>query len=201
MRKICTEVFKYSELSDAAKENARNWWRDASAGDSYFAEHIIGDAKTIAALMGWDIENIWYSGFSFQGDGACFTGSMEYKKGCAKNVKAYAPQDVELHRIATTWQELQRKRFYSLYVKVAHSGRYSNEYSVSFACEDSRDVYGHLDDEDGAVHVAVAEIGRDFMHWIYKGLETAYDYANSDDVVAENIEANGYEFTADGKRI
>ena len=28
-----TEVFTFSELSDSAKENAREWWREVSAGD------------------------------------------------------------------------------------------------------------------------------------------------------------------------
>lgn len=199
MRKIETEVFTYDELSDAAKEKARDWWRNESAGDSYYAENIIEYAKTIAALMGWNIENIGCSGFSYQGDGAHFTGTMGYAKGCAKAVKNYAPQDTELQRIAAAWQELQRMNFYALRAAVKHSGRYQHEMCTSFDCEDYRDSRGYLNTPE--TEDSIKEIGRDFMRWIYKILESAYDYENSDDVIAKNIEANECEFTADGEII
>jgi len=37
------------------------------------------------------------------------------------------------------------------------------------------------------------------MRWIYRQLKTEYEYSVSDEVVAENIIANGYEFTEDGE--
>jgi hypothetical protein len=37
------------------------------------------------------------------------------------------------------------------------------------------------------------------MRWIYRQLEAAYEDYHADDNVAENIIANAYEFTADGK--
>ena len=46
----------------------------------------------------------------------------------------------------------------------------------------------------------ITECLRDFANWIYKQLERDYDYQNSDDAVAETIEANDYEFTEDGER-
>ena len=45
----------------------------------------------------------------------------------------------------------------------------------------------------------VKPIARSFMRWIYKRLEEAYEDSVSDEVVAENIIANGYEFTVDGE--
>ena len=41
MRIKQTEVFQFEELSDSAKEKARDWWREVSAGDySWSAESI-----------------------------------------------------------------------------------------------------------------------------------------------------------------
>ena len=36
--------------------------------------------------------------------------------------------------------------------------------------------------------------------WIYRTLESEYDYQNADEQVDENIEANEYTFTAEGRR-
>lgn len=40
---------------------------------------------------------------------------------------------------------------------------------------------------------------RAFADWIYRQLETEYDYQNSDEQVDESIIANEYEFTEEGK--
>ena len=41
---------------------------------------------------------------------------------------------------------------------------------------------------------------RAFADWIYRQLETEYNYQNSDEQVAETIKANEYEFTVEGER-
>ena len=43
------------------------------------------------------------------------------------------------------------------------------------------------------------EAARDCMRWIYHRLEKEYDWQNADEQVAENIEANEYEFTEEGE--
>lgn len=197
MRTIKTTLYQYEELSDAAKRKARQWY--TSIPDQFYAECVIEDATEIAALMGWEIDHIYYSGFSYQGDGAQFVGTMRYRKGCARAVKQYAALDTELHRIALAWQDLQRRHFYSLRAKVTSRGHYSHEYCTSFDCEDKRNQYGWLNDAD--IEKEIAEIGRDFMRWIYKQLEAEYYHSISDEVVEENIIANEYEFTEEGVRV
>lgn len=108
MRTIETRVFTYSELSDSAKSNARDWYRDSSAGDNFFAECVYDDAAEIGDYV-----------------------DRETDKG---------------------------------------------------------------EDE-------ITQLLRDFADWIYEQLEIAYDWENSDDNVAEIIEANGYEFTEDGAQV
>lgn len=138
-------------------------------------DSTIDDAKAIAALMGWQIDNVYYSGFSSQGDGACFTGRMGYAKGCATAVKSYAPADTTLHRIAERWQELQRRCFYSIECKVTHSGRYYHEYCTEFETliGSARDWYSDFPDDKAE---ECKDIARDFMRWIYRALEREYDY-------------------------
>ena len=66
-------VYTFNELSDTAKESARDWYRSDPFPDWH--EFVIDGAKEVGALLGIEIDNIWFSGFSSQGDGACFTGS------------------------------------------------------------------------------------------------------------------------------
>lgn len=189
------EIFTYEELNDCAKANARAWYRNGD-DDNFWAECVIDDAKEVAALMGWKIDKVHYKGFWSQGDGACFTGMMRYKKGCAKLVAAYAPLDKELHRIAKAWQTLQGRSSYALTASVKHRGHYYHEMCTEFDCENTRNQHGLL---NAGKEDDTKEIARDFMRWIYKRLEEAYEYSVSDEVVEENIITDEYEFTKDGK--
>lgn len=188
-----TKVFNYAELTEAAKQSAREWY--CQDLDNHFSESVIEYAKAIGTLMGWEIENIGYSGFWSQGDGAHFTGRMGYAKGCAKAVKSYAPTDAELHRIAAAWQALQRANFYALHATVRHSGHYQHENCTSFDCEDNRNRGRDIAEAEHAIEV----IARDFMRWIYRQLEQAYEYETSDENVSDMCAANGYLFTESGK--
>lgn len=190
-----TKVYPFEELSSKAKERVRQWWSDMLDTESW-AEPVIEDAKQVAALMGWEVLNVFFSGFWSQGDGACFVGHMRYAKGCAKAVKEHAPLDEELHRIAKAWQDLQAKHFYSLEAQVYKTcSRYSHENTVAFSVEDTR---SHR--LDGAVEESVEEIGKDFMRWIYKALESAHDMETGMENVAEICETNSYLFREDGTR-
>jgi hypothetical protein len=134
-------------------------------------ETTIDDAKTVAALMGWNLDDVYFSGFWSQGDGACFTGGMGYAKGCAKAVTEYAPLDAEIQRIAAAWQELQRRNFYKLEAGLKHTGRYNHEFSVSYRWYAGG--YDAGDSDEGE------ELARDFMRWIYRNLEREYEYQSA----------------------
>lgn len=190
-----TDVFEFSELSYSAKQTAMQWYCDTP--DAFWAESVIEGAKEIGALMGFTIENIHYSGFSSQGDGACFTGSIRYEKSCAKNVKAHAPNDKELQRIAQAWQALQKCNFYALRASIKHRGHYYHELCTTFDCKDTRHNYGWLQNE--STEDEIKEISRDFMRWIYRQLESAYEYETSEENISEACEINEWRFTEDGK--
>lgn len=138
-------------------------------------ENTIEDAKTIGALMGFDIENIGFTGFWSQGDGAHFTGRFGYTKGAVKAVKDYAPLDTELHDIAERWTEAQRVYFYGLQGVITHQGHYEHEHCTQFNFWHDQDR--ELPDSFWESHYAdVEEVARDFMRWIYAQLERNYEY-------------------------
>jgi hypothetical protein len=185
-----TTTYQFDELSEEAQKRAisQNW--DWNTNDQWWYEDIIDDAKEIGKLLGIDIDNVWWSGFASQGDGACFTGRYSYVKGSCKAVRDYAPKDEELHRIADALREAQRRAFYQLYASVKHRGHYQHENCTDI---DVDGEYGDIDPD------AIAEPLRDFMRWIYRRLEEEYYYQNEDEQIAESFRANETEFTENGE--
>lgn len=183
-------VYKLSELTGTARETALAKLAEWATDDSFWYESVIEDAKTIGALMGIEIEDVFFSGFSSQGDGACFTGTYSWRKGCVQLVKEYAPQDKTLHLIVHALQKIQAPNFYRLTANVTHHGHYSHEYCTSI------EVDGELvaDAED-----ALKDALRDYMRWIYRQLEAEYEYRTSEEALLEDAEANDWEFTEDGR--
>lgn len=209
MRTRATEeiLYKFDELDEEAKEKAREWYRGLIEADEY-SEYVYEDAATIAALMGLDIRTrpvklmggdtryepcIWWSGFSSQGDGACFEGRWEYKPGSLERVKEHAPLDERLHAIASG---LDDPRLSGLTANIKHTGRYYHEYMMDFDISPDYDMAFEVTEE---IEELVKEPLRDFARWIYRMLEAEHDYAHADEQVDENIRCNDYEFLADGR--
>jgi hypothetical protein len=212
MREETIKICQYDELSDAAKEKARDWYRRASEGDNYFSEAVIEDAEQVAEIIGIEFDyrhwenshgfkgkepKVYWSGFWSQGDGASWEGSYRYKKGAVKAILEYAPQDPDLHHIALALREVQTRYFYQLSASVTTSGHYSHsgtmDVSVSYNGDDYREV-AEADENE------IRDLLRDFADWIYSHLESEYNYQNSDEAIEETIRANEYEFTEEGER-
>ena len=211
MRTINVTLYEYDELpTDRAKERAREWFRRAGGGDDYCSEYVIDDAKTCFALCGFDITDVYYSGFWSQGDGACFVGSWSAKDVKADKLKEHAPQDKELHRIADALAALA-KQFPGMSLSLTHRNHYYHEYTVSVSAEFGSDdpiellSYSSPEYNDRAELLLKAEenateLARAAMRWTYRRLRDEYEYQNADEQVIESIRANAYEFTEDGER-
>jgi hypothetical protein len=210
MREKIIKLYQYDELSDKAKARAVDAERLHAADDDWWYESVFDDAVEVAALMGIEIEQravkfrdavvghkpcIFFSGFSSQGDGACFEGRYQYKKGSVKAVVEYAPKDKELDRIVRELYTLQKEHGYGITATVKHEGHYSHKYCTAIDVYNKDGDYADLNTGN-----AVAEILRDFMEWIYRQLKTEYEYRTGDEAVIEDIRANEMEFTEEGVR-
>ena len=193
---IRTEVFLFDELTDEAKEKAREWYREGALDYAWW-DGVYNTAKTAGACMGIDVDNIYFSGFWSQGDGACFTGSYAYRKGWRKALKAEFGGEVlaELTVIGEALQAVQKPTLYTLTAFVRHNGNSSNEYSTAIHVDADGIRGGRAIGEDD-----LKDALRDFMRWIYRQLEAEHDWLTADEQVDESIRANEYTFTIAGKR-
>jgi hypothetical protein len=203
-----TQVFKFDELDDRAKERARDWYRNGAL-DYEWWDCTFDDAKQCLALAGFDLDKIYFSGFSSQGDGACFNGAWHANKAQpVKAMKQHAPKDTELHAIAAEARAIAKLRP-NASMSVKQRGHYYHSGCTEFGvdCErESDDVsrttaeWEARGKEDDAIEERVIEMSRDAMNWIYRRLEAEYEWLMSDEQVDESITANDYEFTEEGKR-
>jgi hypothetical protein len=192
MKTHTVTTYSFDELSETAKQHAIDANRERNVNDSYWHEHIIENTKEIGRLMGIEIDDMYFSGFASQGDGACFTGRYSYAKGAVKAVKDYAPQDDELHRIVRGLTTLQRRYFYGLSATVKHVGHYYHQYCTEIDVEHDNANIDILTSEE------LTELLRDFMRWIYRQLEAEYEYQTADEQIADSFRANETEFTEAG---
>ena len=185
MQTKAIETYGIEELEGRAKENALDWLREGLDYEWY--DFVFEDAKKCASILGIEIDNIYFSGFYSQGDGACFDGRFSYAKGWKKELKMYAPIDRELVRIAQELQAIQAPYFYNLSGAIDCNERYKSTKAVFHWSED------HMPVED------LSQVFTDFASWIYRNLAKEWDYLNSEECLIENAQANGYAFDSEGR--
>jgi hypothetical protein len=174
---IETTVYRLDELSEAAKDNARAWYREGGFDYDWY-DAVYEDFRRIADILGIRIKSrtvrlmgggvrqepcIWFTGFWSQGDGAAFEGH----------------------------------NFYQLTAEATHRGRYYHEYCMAISVTRDSPTW---QDMTADAEETVMEALRDLARWLYRQLEREYDYLTSDEAVDEAIVANEYSFTVDGKR-
>lgn len=149
------ETFTFEQLSDDAKERARQRYLESDPYDYDWWDCIYEDAITIAEMMGITIKTteqktmggksyqrpcLYFSGFWSQGDGACFTGDWHpfgNPGAVVREVRRYAPKDKTLHRLALALAKASRDSDHFGYVRtrITHSGNYYHSHSVSIETE------------------------------------------------------------------
>jgi hypothetical protein len=193
MKTITIEKTVYS--LDEVKEQAieKNW--DINVDHDWW-QFVYEDAVIIFEMLGYSLdekEPFYFSGFDSQGDGACINrAGWSYKAGCVKSVRDYAPQDNELHKIARELQNIAAKSFYTGTASIWQSGYYYHEISMLFATDCEK---GFFDDDD------FQDVTADLCRWLYKRLESEYNYLTSEEAIEETLRCNDYEFDEYGNII
>lgn len=202
---IETTVYKFEELSECAKERARDWYRSCM-DCSTDLDFTIDDADTIASILGIDIRRTrWTNAYGNSGEtigmyydlnrgsAVSFDGCYSYAKGARKAIRDYAPQDTTLHRIADDLQAIQRKYFYGLNAEISTT---RDNDGINFAA-DCTDYNKNVWDCDAQ---ELEDCITSFAVWIHTQLVREWEYQNRDEQVDESIVANEYTFDEDGNR-
>jgi len=200
-------IYKFEELSDKAKEKARDWYRECIEADELTD---YDDWNEIADILGVDFKqksvrlygggtrydpDISFSLGYCQGDGASYDAHYKFAKQAPKRIRDHAPMDEKLHAIADALADVQKRNGYKLTAQThAHDvASYSMEVNVSDARKPDEDPTPEADE------IVTAQL-RAFADWIYDQIRAQNDYLTSDEAVDESILLNVYEFEEDGSR-
>ena len=207
---IETVVYRIDELTDRARDTARARYREHCMDHPWY-DFVYEDFQTICELLGIDLRtspvtrvggasredpHIFFRGFWSQGDGASYEGRYRYNPGSAKAIRAHAPQDAQLHRIADTLQAVQRNNFFQLQATIRQHGSYVHQYTMQVSVERDSPTWQDMTED---AESTVTEALRDLAHWLYRQLGREYEYQSSDELVDETLAINEWTFTAAGQ--
>lgn len=171
MREITTKVYTFDELTDKAKENARDWYRQGALDDEWWSG-VSSDAENVGLkITEFDLGRASYVEAKFLDSAEETAHKIETEHGetcdTFKTAKAYLKKRDEL---LDTWPKDE-------------NGDFENEFQLD---------------------VELDILDNDFLDSLQEDyriiLEKEAEYLTSDECIDDNITANGYEFTADGKR-
>lgn len=183
--------------------------------DDDWYDHIIENAKEDGEKLGFDIQDIHFTGFYSQGDGASWTGYIKIIPWLELN-KANDPLAHILIALAENdWIESK--------LAVSNSGRYTHSDTMLRS-----DWYRSLDIFDGGdvlhkglfagasleslvdalpasyfddIADEMLASAKDFANDIYKKLRNEWDWLCSEKQIAELCDANEYLFDENGKLV
>ena len=209
-------VYTYAELSTQGKANAQYEYNQP---DEYWYEGIREAFIERGVERGFDIDDIQWSGFGSQGDGASWTGQLWLVPFLAYHLKPDNP-DYSRYMVLI---ELIQNGFTARNMEVSKNAfMYNHEMTMVVEMEnmiefadwgdtivrsgifagaearplvDSICMEGLLDDLKGWATDEARAYARD----IYKALEDAYDEYSSEEYFLEICEINEWRFDASGK--
>lgn len=183
MREVTIKVFQFNELTAKAQEKVLEKFRYINVEHDWY-EPVYEGFEELAAEYGIKVDDMSFSGFYSQGDGASFTGEIvDFKKFAEKT---------GLKRLVPFSKAIE----YNLEMKIT---RVTYQYYHSNTVEaDIRDggYYPHL---SNLIDFCLEEIKNKLCDKLYKDLENSYEELTSDEIVADTIRANNYEFTEGGE--
>jgi hypothetical protein len=201
----------YEDLSDKAKQKAyEEWVRNEPIGEWWDAVYDM--AKEDGEEFGFRIDDIKFSGFWSQGDGACWMGLVDLNKWiespecdlslrCKMLMKSGLINDFIAKDVRVS---CSRSNYF-------HSGTMDltdgiEIYDASWGLTDGplagmsgTDWYEEMTPFLPDAHEALLKSVRGFADEIYKQLEKEYEYLTSEEQFIEMCDANEWQFTEEGE--
>ena len=201
MRTTIIEKTVYS-VEDAMRDESlmekimlKNW--DYEVKDSRWYTNVYEQFETDLEGTGFEADDIYFSGFSSQGDGAMFVGSftLDYNPDPAL-IAAYIKDKriaalIKAERVSVSCDFKHYGHYY-------HHKSYTNFFTVetygNHRCDDN--IVNYL--ESGEVEKSICDAYESLCKDLYRQLNDEYDYLTSEKYLMETFKENNIEFYADG---
>lgn len=193
MKKYTIQAYSFNELSEEAKQKAI----EATRGNESYLDWdwwncIYDNFKRNMEQSGYEVDNIYFSGFWSQGDGACFTGSVSIDEW------------LKAHKLGNKYRKLYNlAQDYGSQVIIEQVGNYSHSGTMSFRdyiTDYTQELSGEVVSQADEVYMLIKNEAVEKADELYRLLENEYEYQMSDEAIADFLIANEYEFMSDGMR-
>jgi hypothetical protein len=209
MKQINLKLFLFEELSSEIQQKVIEQHRYVNTAHNWY-EYAFDDFIQIGKTIGISLESnsIFFSGFSSQGDGSTFSAHIDPMKFIyamkAQAWKAYAP-DIELncapYPCAADLLSLMEREILIPHQYTRNPSRgFGIQYVSSYdfiSCHDRE--YTNIERELEKLDSWVESILNALNQYLYKSLESEYDYLLSDSAVQEILISDEHYFIASGE--
>lgn len=204
-------LYQFDELDDDAKETAREWFR-MGQHETFEADFVIESFETACKILGVELSTntvdlygggtrekvcVYWSGFCSQGDGASFEGYYGYAKNAAHNIKKEFGENSELIEFAERFQTIQKANFYQLEASISQNSFHCHARTMSINVTRESANY---QDMNKMAEGEITDILQDLADWLYRRLESEYNWLFEDEQIDDGIKANEYTFDENGNR-
>jgi len=209
MKDISLKLYLFEEMSVEIQQKVIEQHRHVNTMYNWY-EYTFNDFIEVCKIIGITLEskNIFFSGFSSQGDGSTFLAHIEPLKFIhAMNKmawKTYAP-DMELNvapcpcnaRVLSLIERyINTVRFHTRKTLRGYSIQYISDYGFMTY---RRENYPNIESELEMLDEWVESILNTLNHYLYQSLETEYDYLVNDNAVRETLISEAHYFIASGE--
>ena len=202
---VTTEVYQFDELTEQAKEVAREWWREYTYSNGFaWSEEYINSVKEGLEAFNAELK--------------------DYSIDCQNiNCSSWTVKNNNDNTDELTWQRLRKwllNNYYSNFFERKPQGKYTkNEVTKKWNykrrsrityTETSCPFTGYCGDEDfmdvfrkfinNPDNSTLEELLNEATEATFRALEADCEHQLTDEYIDEVIEINEYEFTVDGKR-
>jgi hypothetical protein len=186
------QVLKTVYELDEVKEKAIEENRYINVDDfSDWYNFVFYDWKDKLNKIGFCNAEIYFSGFSSQGDGACFDNDSYHfdLNLLLKNVDLTDEEREKIYNLKDDFElTIERIGFHYCH----ENTRVINLEQFYIEDEDSKNLLYHFEN-------LLEDLRESLCVQIYEDLEKEYDYLTSDDAIYETLQANEYYFEENGK--
>lgn len=182
MKTITLNTYSFNELSEVAKQNAINHFRDINTDFDDWHECILEDIKERLKEIGFYDIDIQYSGFWSQGDGLSFDGKIDIEK-FTKDQRLIS---------------LFNAGYFGMTIDSVWCGNYVHEKTKEVNFTFDYDCYPNILNAIKGLCNSIEGIRLNECKDAYNRLEQYYCELQKDENVIETIIANEFCFLEDG---
>jgi hypothetical protein len=198
MKTIEVQIYYFNELSEAAQQIAIDQFRDRKYQDSSVAELTIDDCYLFEPKNA-EMETLFGEEYTKLTQPVIANTRKNIYFDTERNRHLDADEGIEItnEKMFLIWLGIPEEMHEKIYFTIKNNWTRYPDTIIKF---EENDCDYQFTDQENVILENAAQKFSDHMDEVLDRIEKSIDWQFSDECIAEDIEINQYEYTADGKR-